>query len=428
MRSTLFKNVQLLAPQSPFHGQKIDLLIDAEGVISKVGKLEENESYDVVCWPGQEVMVSAGWMDMEVHLNSPGYEYKESLDELTKAAALGGFTSILCYPNTQPAAINPSMVSNLISQTSHFPIHYHFCGSVSENNAGQELAELYGMQQAGALAFTDGPDKPIGEDLLAKALRYTSAFDGLIINAPLLQSLAKGGQINEGLISLQLGMVPLPEAAETAALLRDIEILRHEGGRMHIQAVSSPEALDILAERKRHDKRLSVGMPSYYLAFQDADLLEFDTNLKVIPPLRSGAQQERLVKHLKSGTIDVLTSGHRAQGLEEKRLEFALADPGMLNLQTFFPTIVSELISPNRMDWDHLWELVIQNPRKLLGIEVPQIKKGAEAELTFFDPALKWELKVSDIPSRGKNSPFIGKTLTGKSLGIFSKAEWIPSN
>ena len=427
MQSTLFRNVFLLDPDSPHHKEKVDIQIDGEGLISGIGKLQANSHHHIVEWPEGDVYVSPGWIDMEVHLNAPGHEYKETLEELDLAAAKGGFTSILCYPNTQPSVENASLVDSLRAQTQRFPVNFLFTGSVSEGNMGEELAELYSMQEAGALAFTEGPDMPIKEDLLAKALRYASAFDGLIINYPLLDSLAKGGQVNEGMISLQLGMVPLPEAAETAALLRDIEIFRHEGGRFHIQPVSSPRVLDILAERKKGMPNLSVGMPVYYFSFNDEDLLEFDTNLKVIPPLRSKSQITEIREHLKSGTIDVLSSGHRAQGLEEKRLEFALADPGMLNLQTFLPTVVAELIDPGVLSWEKALRYFVERPRELLGIEVPRIKTGSRAELTFFSPDHSWALTEKDIPSRAKNSPFIGKPLKGKSMGIYSKGQWVPA-
>ncbi|MCI4670133.1 MAG: dihydroorotase [Bacteroidia bacterium] len=428
MRNTLFKNVHVLDPSSPFHKQNVDLLIDKEGIIKQIGEVQEHEDYEVVQWDGREVCVSGGWMDMEVHLNSPGFEYKESLKELAIEAQKGGFTSILCYPNTFPVVDNGSVVSSLISQTSQFPVNFFFTGTVSEANEGQELAELYSMKEAGALAFTDGAGHNLRDDLLAKALRYSIPFDGLIINYPLLGSLAKGGQINEGKASLQLGMVPLPEAAETAALLRDIEILKYQGGRLHIQPVSSPEVIRIISEGKDQGLNLTMGMPAYYLSFSDQNLMDFDSNLKVFPPLRSPEQQVLIREYLQNGLIDVISSGHRPQGVEEKRLEFSLAEPGMINLQTFYPSLQEQVINTGLLDWDQLLEMIVINPRKILNLEIPEIKKGKKAELSFFDPNHKWELQAGSISSRAKNSPFLEKTLIGRSVGIYVSGQWVSTN
>ncbi len=428
MAGTCFRQVRVLDPQSPFHLERVNIHIDEGGIITFVGEQEISQEEKVIDWPDREVYLSPGWMDMEVHLNTPGFEYKENLHQLAQAAIRGGFTHLLCYPNTNPPVDHAETLRSLQHQAAHFPCQISFAASLSENNQGKELAELYEMYRSGARAFTEGTRGPIEEGLLSRSLRYLKAFNGLILTYPLLSSLAKEGEINEGPVSLQLGMPPLPQAAETAALLRDLEILAYEEGRIHFQPLSSPAVMDLLAKSKRQGHAVSMGMPAYYLAFSDEQLLDFDTNLKVFPPLRSKKQIQALIQHIREGNVDVITSGHRAQGLEEKRLEFGLAEAGMLNLQTFMPVLNVELIQKGHLDWSALIELIAINPRKLLGIEVPGINVGKKAELTAFDPDLQWVLEKDDIPSTAKNSPFIGKSLRGKSVGIWIDGHWHPTN
>ncbi|MEO0897106.1 MAG: dihydroorotase [Bacteroidota bacterium] len=419
--------LKVIDPNSPFHLQTVFIHINESGVISDIQSEHPAEHLPLKSFEGKHTMVSPGWMDMEVHLNTPGFEFKENLNELAEAAFKGGFTSILCYPNTDPVIDKAIPLQSLKQQSQHLPLNIHFTGCVSEHNKGKELAELYEMHTHGALAFTDGIHPIQREELLGRALRYMRSFDGLMIHHTMSANLMHDGQINEGIMSLQLGMVPIPEVAETSSLLRDLEILAYEEGKMHVQPVSSPKVLDELA-RKKEELSLSVGMPAYYLHFSEEELVSFDTNLKVIPPLRSKKQIQELLNHTKQGTVDVLTTGHRAQGIEEKQLEFPLAEAGMLGLQTFLHTLNTSLIGKSILSWSEIIEKIAINPRKILQLDIPHINIGSVAELTMFDPDKEWIFNSGDIPSRAKNSPLLGQTLKGKIEGIFVNGQWLSRN
>ncbi|RMG60334.1 MAG: dihydroorotase, partial [Bacteroidetes bacterium] len=259
--------------------------------------------------------------------------------------------------------------------------------------------------------------------VLLRALQYMQAFGGLLIQHPQDDSIARQGQMNEGPASTRLGMPGIPELAEVLAVQQALGLLAYTGGRLHLQPLTSPEALAILA-RTQPGENLTTGIPAYYFAFSDEDLSAYDTHLKVMPPLRSTAQQAALRTALQAGQFDVLTSGHQAQGLEEKAVEFALASPGMLSLQTFFPVVNAHLIEPGVLSWGQFVQMVAIRPREILRQPAVHLAEGQPAELTLFHPESSWTLTARDIPSRAKNSPWIGQSLKGAVLGTYFNGQF----
>ncbi|MEL6134908.1 MAG: hypothetical protein AAFR59_16225, partial [Bacteroidota bacterium] len=315
-----------------------------------------------------------------------------------------------------------SILSHLVHRASSLPVQIHFSGKITAS--ANSLAELYEMHQMGALAFTDGDDLFDHQGLWLRALQYTKIFNGLTIKYPFNEALAHAGQMTEGEAALQLGMGGVPEAAESSALAADLETLRYEPARVHIQPLTSPRAWEILRATKAEIPTLSGGLPIAYVAFDDRVLLAFDAAYKLSPPLRHQRQVAQLHQFLQDGTIQVLTTGHRAQDVEGKDLDFIVAAPGMLGLQTFFALGNQALIEKNIINLTRWTELCSIQPRAILGLPPATIKQGNEAEITLFDPDIQWTFSKSHLFSPAVNSPLLGKELKGKALGIFAKGAW----
>lgn len=424
MQAYHISSVTVVDPSSPFSGEQVDLQVrDGKIVaIGPAGSLKASADMEELK-PGADVRVSPGWVDMQVCLQDPGHEYKETLEELAEAAIQGGFTSILCYPEVDPVPDRASVIKGLMRQTQSLDLDIMLAGHATEGGAGKELTEMYDMHLAGAVAFTDGLQRPANAGALLRILRYMKAFDGLLLLSAMDNKLVPDGQMNEGTQSVRLGMKGIPEVAETMAVAADLELLSYESGRVHYQPVTSVKALtSIIAHRIAEGlSGLTTGIPLHYLIHSDEELSGFDSVLKVMPPLRSASQRDELKTNgLGEQLIDVITSGHKAQGIEEKQLEFSLADPGMLGLQTFYPLAQQHLVESGYLSEEALIMLISLNPREILGKERVSLIEGGMADLTFFSPTVEWTLEAKDIPSQAKNSPYIGQNLKGKVWGVMT--------
>ncbi|MEO1383511.1 MAG: hypothetical protein AAFV78_09795 [Bacteroidota bacterium] len=422
MEELLIQSVHIIDPQSSFHDQLVDLRISG-GKIVEIGEANGLiAAGETLKMEGIKVYASPGWVDMEAHLCDPGFEHRERLEEMAQAASFGGFTRVLAYPNTDPVLDKASILSHLVHRAASLPTQVHFTGKITASE--KSLAELYEMHQRGALAFTNGDDPLDHQGLWLRALQYTKIFDGLTIKYPFNEALAHAGQMVESETSLNLGMGGVPEAAESSALAADLETMRYEPGRVHIQPLTSPRAWEILRKAKEDLPQLSGGIPLAYVAFDDRVLSEFDPAYKLSPPLRHRRQVEQLHQFLQDGTIQALTTGHRAQEAESKDLDFVVSAPGMLGLQTYFALSYQSLIEKNIIDLSRWVELSSLNPRAILKLPPATIAVGAEAEITLFSPDIQWTFTKAHLFSPAVNSPLLGKTLKGKALGIFAKGRW----
>ncbi|MEZ4774966.1 MAG: dihydroorotase [Bacteroidia bacterium] len=420
----LFRNITVIDPGSEYHEQQADVRIEGTQILQVAPAGSQNDAgMQVVDIPG--ACISPGWVDMMVNLSDPGFEWKESLTQLAKAAQSGGFTQILCSSNTQPVIDNSQMVQSLMLRTAGLPAELWLTGAITAGAKGEDLAEVYDMHLAGAVAFGDGTHPIQKPGVVLRALQYLQTFGGLMIDYPEDRSVSHGGQMNEGEVSTQLGMKGIPVIAELLAVSRDLEVVAYAGGKIHFQPIASAEAIRLIQPAKTGGK-VTLGTAIYYLILKDEDLETFDPVYKVFPPLRNRQQQQDLLNALKNGMIDTLGSGHQPQGLEEKEVEFEVAEPGMLGLQTFFPLANMQLVNQQVISMGRLIEMIAINPRKILGKPSVSVKPGSVADLTIFDPQAVWTYDISHIPSRSKNSPFIGQSLRGKVLGTCLKGKWQP--
>jgi dihydroorotase len=283
------------------------------------------------------------------------------------------------------------------------------------------MAELYDMRHAGAVAFSDG-EKPIhSTSLLKKLFLYAQQFGGLVMNIPSDKHLSEGGHMHEGYVSTTMGTKGMPDTAESMAILQQLELLRYTGGKTHFSLVSSAKAVQLIRAAKAEGLQVSCDTSVGHLIFTDADLTSFDTNLKAFPPFRTEKDRLALWAGLQDGTIDVVVSDHKPQDIESKNLEFDLADFGLLGLESFFPALCTA--KPADMPWDALIGKFTSAPKRLLGIAEEPQTNGALAELTFFAPEETQRFASSSLASKSKNSPFIGRELSGKVLGVACKGK-----
>jgi dihydroorotase len=415
----LIQSATIFNKPSPFHRKKKNVLIQ-NGRIIEIG--DKNFSADRVI-NAEGMIISAGWFDLGAYVGDPGHEHEEDLISLAKAAAAGGFTEVAVLPNTSPSVQTKNEVSYITQSNDTRLVQIHALASVTKNNKGEELTEMIDLHEAGAIAFTDGL-KPIWHtDIFLKALQYLQKFDGVLIDHPEDIWLNLFGQMNEGVNSTMLGLKGMPRIAEEVAVSRNLKLLGYAGGRLHLSKISTPKTLDLIRAARKKGLNISCDIAAYQPLLDDSLLADFDTNYKVNPPLREKADNDALIKGLKDGTIDVLVSGHLPQDDESKQLEFDQADFGLTNLQTFASQIAS---LSEAVDLEDLIEKISENPRRILGREVPVIDVDEKANLTLFDPEREWEFSRDENLSKSKNSPWLDKKLKGKAVAVFNNSKhWL---
>lgn len=408
----LLRQVKIVDPSSPFHQQTKDILVK-NGLITEVGEINDSTAHQINI---KGLHVSAGWMDIFSNFCDPGFEYKETLETGANAAAAGGYTNVMILPNTNPVVHNKSGVEYIVQRSKDFAVSIHPVAAVTKNTEGKELAEMYDMHQSGAIAFSDGINPIQSSGLLVKALQYLKAIDRVIIQLPDDKSISPSGLINEGIISTQLGLAGKPAIAEEVIIARDIELLRYTNSKIHFTGISTAKSVELIRQAKKEGLSVTCSVTPYHLCFTDEDLTEYDTNLKVNPPLRSKEDQQALKQALLDGTIDCIATHHLPQDVDHKIVEFEYAHFGMVGLETSFAAIRTYF---PELGLERTVELLSNQPRKIFDLQIGSINKNSEACLTLFLPDEKWT--VNDLHSKSKNSPFIGKQLTGKPVGIINK-------
>ncbi|MCC9136123.1 dihydroorotase [Pontibacter silvestris] len=413
----LLQAVTIYHPESEFHQQNQNILIE-DGAIVYIGP-DVKESDQLISIDG--LCVSTGWIDMFAYVGEPGLEYKEDLETLAAAAAAGGFTEVLCLPNTNPVVQSKGAVTFVKNKSAQLPVTLHPAGAVTIDAEGKDLTEMIDLHQAGAIAFTDGLRAIQGADMVLKALQYMQIFNGLLMNHPENTRLMDHGQMHEGQASTRLGMKGMPSLAEEVAVTRDIQLLAYTGGKLHFSLLSSAASIEAVRKAKAEGLQVTCDVASYQASFTDETIASFDTNFKVNPPFRSVTDVEAIKRGLADGTIDVLVSAHIPQDTEAKKLEFDLAEFGIINLETAFAVANSSL--RDTLSTEALVEKFTMNPRRILGLPIPQIAVGETANLTLFHPDQVWTPVIGEFKSKSDNSPFVGQALKGKVAGIIHKGQ-----
>ena len=411
----LIKKAKIVDSLSPFNGQITDIFID-NGIIIRISNAITDQADKIIDIDGTHV--SPGWVDVFSNFADPGHEFKETLETGAAAAAAGGYTDVMVIPNTNPVIHNKAGVEYIIQKSKTLPVNIHPVGAITKNTEGKELAEMYDMRNSGAIAFSDGINCVQSSGLLLKALQYIRSFDGILLQVPDDKSINPHGLMNEGIISTQLGLPGKPAMAEELIVARDIKLARYAESRLHFTGISSKKSIEHIRRAKASGLAVSCSVTPYHLYFTDTDMQDYDTNLKVNPPIRTEEDRAALRAAIISGDIDCIATHHLPHEYDSKVVEFEYAKYGMLGLETSFAVINSAMPGNTAEKWV---ELLSANPRKLFGLDAATIKEGNNASLTLFDPSGKWVVGEKSILSKSKNTPFIGKELTGKVIGIINK-------
>ena len=409
----LIKQAHIISPSSPFNGQTKDIFIN-DGIISKIADTIMEKADHTIEQKG--LCVSIGWVDIFADFADPGYEYRESMESGAKAAAAGGFTDVLLIPNTNPVVDTKSQVEYIIQRSKDTIVNIHPIGAVTKNAAGTALSEMYDMRQSGAVAFGDGINPIQNSGLLLKALQYVKAFDGTIIQVPDDKNIGINGLMNEGIISTQLGLPGKPAMAEELMVARDIKLARYADSKLHFTGVSSAKSLEYIKRAKEGGIKVTCSVTPYQLYFCDEDLQGYDSNLKVNPPLRSRADMLALRTAINEGVIDCIASHHLPQDWDSKTCEFEYAKNGMIGLETLF-----SVINTVGCNLGHFIQMQTIAAREIFGLPIPELKEGQPASLTLFNPTTEFVFDGQLLQSKSKNTPFIGKIVKGKVVGLLNK-------
>ena len=419
----LIKNAKIICSGSTYNGKKVDILIH-KGIITSIAKSITDDKATLIT--GKELYVSIGWMDIGTHMGEPGHEHRETMKSLCTAALAGGFTDIAPFPNAEPTIQTKSQILSIKSDAAQHGVTLHPIGSLSVDTKGENISEYIDMHKAGAVAFSDGLNAVQKNGLLLRALQYAKGIDSIIINHPTDHSLDNDNQVHEGLSSIRMGIKGSPEMAEHIMVDRDLQLAKYTESRLCMHALSSKGSIDRLKKAKSKNPNIKASVAYLNLVSSDEDMLDFDSNYKVLPVLRSKVDQNALLKATKDGLLDYICSNHVPLEPEAKELEFSYASNGATGLETMYAainTLGAKSVSP-----DNFISLITKGPRATLGLQTPIIKEGEIACLTCWDPTIEWVYDGTNKKSKSANNPFMDTTLSGKVVAtINGKSSYIAS-
>jgi dihydroorotase len=421
MSTFLITSAKLISPGHNLDGQKVDILIK-DGVIADIAsKVTAEKNVETIDVAGSTV--SVGFFDLNVNIGEPGYETKEDVETGTSAAAAGGFTGIAVHPNTSPSIQSRAEVSLLVNAAKGNLVDVHPIGAISKKREGNELAELYDMKINGALAFCDGNRSVQQAGLMGRALLYSKGFEGLVISFAQDESIAGGNQMNEGIMSTYLGMKGIPNLAESLMISRDLYLAEYNEASIHFTTISTADSVELIKKAKAKGLKVTCDVAAHNLVYTDDDVIGFDSNYKVSPPLRTKKDVKALLKGLKEGVIDAVVSQHTPQEVEFKEVEFQIAKKGITGLQTVLPLLIKAGLSD-----EQIVDKLVIGSRKVVSLDLPVLEKGAKANLVVFDRNEKWTFDEKSNKSKGKNNPLFGSELVGKVKLVVNNNQLILNN
>lgn len=407
----LIKSAKIIDNESPFNNKVMDILVE-NGIIKDIAPHIDADNLDREVYH-ENLHVSQGWFDSSVNFGEPGFEDRETLENGLRTAAIGGFTAIALNPGNDPVTDNKGAVSFLKSKAEGQPVALYPIGALTRKSNGTEMAELFDMQQAGAVAFGDYQKAVTNPNMMKLALQYTQNFDGLVLSFPQENKIAGNGQVNENENSTLLGLKGIPALAEELQIIRDLYILEYTGGKLHIPAISTARSVEIIRDAKEKGLDVTCAVAIHNLLFTDDVLREFDTHAKVLPPLRTKPDVKALLAGVRDGTIDMVTSDHTPIDIEHKKVEFDHALFGTIGLESAFGALLKVASVKTTVK-------MLTRGKSRFNIPETIIEEGATANFTFFDPDFNYIFGKEHIHSTSKNSLFLGHELRGRVYGILS--------
>ncbi|HVS54227.1 MAG TPA: dihydroorotase [Opitutaceae bacterium] len=356
-----------------------------------------------------------GLVDVHVHFREPGQTHKETIATGSRAAAAGGFTTVVMMPNTSPVADNAGTIQYMKDAiTRDAVVRVYPTGCITVGMKGQALAPIGSLKRAGVVAITDDGDCVQSNDLMRRAVEYAKMFDLPVMDHCQDASMTQGAVMNEGIVSTRLGLRGWPNAAEDLIVARNVILSEYTGAHIHLQHISSKFSVDVIRRAKQRGARITAEATPHHLALTDDALATYDTNFKMNPPLRTEEDRRALIAGLRDGTLDIIATDHAPHTNYEKDREFDFAPNGILGLETALPVVLDVLVRENKFKLPRVIDLMTRQPARLLGLAGGTLAPGAAADLCLFDPAEKWRYDARAGFSKSSNSPWSGQTLTGR--------------
>ncbi|MCK5214034.1 MAG: dihydroorotase [Candidatus Omnitrophica bacterium] len=409
--SLLIKNAKIINAQKAEDNLK-DILIE-KGQIARVGASIKAGSAKIIDAEGKWVM--PGFVDLHVHLREPGREDKETIESGSRAAAKGGFTSIVCMPNTKPVIDNAMVVEGVIKEARRVGlVNVYPAGAITRGQKSQEMVDMYELKKAGCIALTDDGRAVDNSQIIKMAMQYAKMVDILLMEHCQDYLLTGGGVMNEGYNSTFLGLKPDPGVSETVIVARDIELAAYLGARIHLMHISLERSVELIRKAKEDGIKVTAEATPHHFTLTDDAVKSFDPNTKVNPPLRSEKDVEAVKRGIKEGIIDCIVTDHAPHNFEDKEVGFAEAPFGIIGLETALGLVITELVDKEVISAPQMVDRMAASPANIARLaNKGLIEEGKDADVVIIDPEIEWEVKAEEFVSKSRNSPFIGKKLKG---------------
>ena len=410
MAKLLIKNGRIIDPASGFD-QVADLLID-DGLISGIGQKLSAPGAELFDASG--MIVAPGFLDIHVHLREPGFEHAETIETGAKAAAAGGFTSICCMPNTSPVNDNATVTSYIVERARRLAVvNVYPIGAITKGSQGEELASIGSMAQAGVVAISDDGKPVMNSRIMRRAMETAKSFGLPVIDHCEDLNLSSGGDMHEGLVSTNLGLRGIPSCSEDVMVARDLLLAELTGARFHVAHISTERSVKMVAYAKMKGLDVSCEATPHHFALCDSDILPYDSNYKMKPPLRGHGDLGAVIEGVVNGTVEVLATDHAPHAGSEKMQEFERCPFGITGLETAIGLTLEHLVHPGKISVKRMVELFTTNPARIMSLPRGTLAKGASADVTIFSTDQEWTYDVSQTYSKSKNSPFDGHKFKG---------------
>ena len=405
--SILIKSATIVDSKSNLNFKKKDILIK-NGLIADIADIIDTKSENKIIL--DNIHLSRGWMDTSVSFGEPGFEERETLSNGLLTAASSGFTSIILNPDCNPPVDNHSSVEFLIRKSLNTTTDIYPVANLTNNSNSSDLASLYDMKLAGAVAFGDYKRSITDSSILKIALEYTKSFGGRVITFCQDEYLSKKGVINESIVSTELGLKGIPDISESINIYRDIEILSYTGGKIHIPYITTSKGVDLIRDAKKKNLDITASVSLAHIIFSEKDIPDFNTNFKIIPPIRTESDCNSLKEGLIDGTIDYLTSMHEPYHIDHKKVVFDDASPGSIGLESMFGLMCNQFTLEKTID-------ILTRNKMIFEIDDHPIEVGSKANLTLFNPDKNYQFSDKHILSSSQNCAFLGSKLKGVVYG-----------
>ena len=414
----IIREAKIIDSKSPFHNQMVDVKIKL-GTIEKIGSKIPNENgFEEIKL--ENLHLSQGWFDSSVSFGEPGFEDRETIVNGLNVAAKSGFTAVALQPNSFPIIDNQAQINFVKNKAKGAATELYPIGAFTKDSEGKDMAELFDMKNAGAIAFGDYNKDIDNANLLKIGLQYVQDFDGLLIAYSQDVSIKGNGVVNEGVVSTRLGLKGIPNLAEELQISRNLFLLEYTGGKLHIPTISTAKSVELIKNAKAKGLNVTCSAAVHHLVLTDEKLEGFDTRYKVSPPLRTEEDRKALIEGVNDNTIDMITTDHNPIDIEHKKMEFEGSKNGTIGLESAFGALTNVLTLEKIIE-------KFTSSKILFGIENSSIKEGEKANITLFNPNGNWTFEKENILSKSKNSAFLGTDMKGKVYGIYHQNKLVLS-